>query len=366
MRFKYLFLPALVLSSLSMVYADSRSDESVTMAGNPNFSNSDNLDHPVHYNNLRNYILGKNNQVPITHNIEMKTVNPFTGYTNVDFLWWRAKGSDWEVYSSELINSTSETVRANSEWNPGCRLEIGFSTPLNWNVSALWTYYHNETFKRYNKSFSDGAPFSVVPIVKPDNSGKQKIKYNTADIRLSSLCSWHNYFVVTPYMGLRGAWIKSKEISTFGAKMQSFEILLISLIQLESFKGGGPQFGFNLNFKVPKSGIEFFGDICSSLLFGKQRAMVDSDVIIMTIVFPWDLAKTSDTFTELKFVLEMEAGARWKYLFDHERKAFSLHLSWNQNYWYHLRSLSYTEGFIAPGKENVMYYGFNFGLGLEY
>jgi hypothetical protein len=348
---------------MNWVYGYSKSEDSISMSVNPG-SSSENLDQPVRYHNLKNLILGKQNHEEFDRKLEMKSANPYTGFVNVDFLWWKSKGSGWKIYTAaRRAGEPSETVHGNSSWNPGCRIEVGFSTPLKWNASVLWTYYHNETFKRYNQDIADTFGSTDLSPFNADNFGRQKLKYNTIDLRMSSMCSWTKYLVVNPYIGMRAAKIKSDVTSSTGLAVQDITYINLALLHFESFKGGGPEIGFNIKYQIPKSGLEFFGDLCTFLLYGKEKQFFTSDLFIL-VPFPFEFIDHHDKIYDLKFALESQIGMRWKYLFDHERRSLSLQLSWNQNLWYQFNTMSFSSG--VAGSENVMYYGLNCGLGLEY
>lgn len=285
------------------------------------------------------------------------TENPNLFFFNVDFLWWKAKGNGWIVVQDfDIISGGTfiniDNMRGDSEWNPGARVEIGFSTPLEWNIGALYTYYHNESFSKIRNTgiVAQGQTVYQIDLA----TSKLNIDYNILDLELTSSCFWHKNLLIKPIFGARGAWIKY----TYRNKYYFYASNLEQFRNIKNqYKAGGPRMGVDAYFKVG-GGFDFMGAITASLLYGHAYANYDRNFLTSPRRIDYE------KYTDLKGTLQMQIGANWKYLFDKDTKAFSLHLLWENNFWIELGDVypSQAIGFA----ETLFTYGLNFGFGFEF
>jgi hypothetical protein len=365
MQLKSLVLPVAILALMGNGYADEKNLDSYPMKDATSQASSD-LNKSDHVFTMekapkkmeaKSEISEKNGKKnEVVEVADLKTQNPNLFFFNVDFLWWKAKGNGW-IYirdidffepGSPLLDE--DYFRGNSEWNPGARIEVGFSTPLEWNIGGIYTYYHNESeSKKRNVILTLGQTTYNINL----STTKLHTDYNVLDLELTSSCFWHKYLIIKPIFGARGAWIKYgyHDKYYYSTNTEQFQTIR------NKYSAGGPRMGVDAYFKVG-GGFDFMGGITASLLYGHMSASFARNFLSATTTID------HEKFSDLKGTLQMQLGANWKYFFDKDTKAFSLHLLWENNYWIDLGDVRHTLGMGFP--ETFYTYGLNFGCGFEF
>lgn len=305
------------------------------------------------------------------------TRNSHCGYLNVDFLCWRGQGSDWGFAGVDDIMSNPRNVgikgvRGEPKWKPGIRMEVGFSTPLDWNISFLWTYYHNRSTSAIAKQAGIEDPF--FDLFGTTYSSASHINYNTLDLELSTNLSLLNYFTYKPFIAARCLLLRNGYRNHLDGGlpvgMSGISPDATNVIH-HHFWGLGPLVGSTAYFRLGKSGLDLFGTLAASLLCGRVSLKQDvgqNVTFSTTQTGPAFNFEFRDAFYDLKTSLQLLLGLQWKKWFDHDKRAVSLDVSWEANYWWDQTDDGLAGAFGAGSifSEAWILYGANFGLGFDF
>jgi hypothetical protein len=387
MRFTYFLLPAVATCLVSSAFSapNGQDEKLVTMT----MDSGGNIVEKV---TLSTRVQGVEDRLDkLEKGKGLRTNNPLHGYVNLDILCWKGRGNDqtYAVVSDAAPVATEEhpfsakTQKAKNNWKPGSRLDVGFTTMHDWNVGAIWTYYHNESVSRKSTT-----AYAFYPIWASNNYATRgkfhyNLNYNTVDLQFASNLSLSRNLTFKPFVDVRAAWIKStdriryKGLPAVDAGIPTDTTISVS----HGWWGIGPRVGTGAAFKFGKCGLSFFGDLSGSLLYGNAHnsRTIDQN-IMMTAYGDQSTAGESlnwrDNSGDLRPSLEMMIGANYKWNFDCGKKAICLHAAWETNYWWS-QADSFTtidgEGttdltLAQVGKhfQSLILYGINVGLGFEY
>lgn len=149
---------------------------------------------------------------------------------HVDFLYWKANEDGLEygtkIIASPLIgessNANMKLLDPHFNWDPGFCLgaAYNFSALDGWTLQANWTHIHNHAHGNSSAEGIESQVGDVNTIISPWvnllfelRSGASHatahwlLKYDTIDLDLEKSVCLNNRFLLTPFFGLRGAWI---------------------------------------------------------------------------------------------------------------------------------------------------------------
>ncbi len=338
MQLRYLFSPAAAIFMSAALFSSATNDEeTVSMSS----TSSSEMFEPSK-TSLTSRVGNVEDQMT---NMEIKKTvsskNPLHGFVNLELLYWRAQGNHW-IYAYTLdsgqalpasLTAQSEgikNIRGKSEWKPGSRLEVGVSTVHNWNISGIWTYYHNRSTSSH--SASNGLAGNIL--LQGTKAGScSKINYNLGDLEFSSSYGLLKNLCLKPYISARGAWINQIVRNHYSGDGVLY-ILNGMYRQSSEWNGFGPRVGTNVAYHFGKSCFSFIGGLSGSILYG--NAHMKSNLNFNNNLGVPISIEMRDHCSELKTNLQAFIGADLKWHFDHCKKAFCLHAEWETNYWWNV------------------------------
>jgi hypothetical protein len=375
MRFAYLLLPVMATCFVSSGFsaAESQDDKLVTMS-----TYNDGLGEKP---GLKSRVQGIEDRLGKLEKTKgIRTDNPLHGYLNLDVLVWKAQGrdqyyalmSDMPPRSDGSAAVSGRIQRAKSEWKPGSRFEIGFSTVHDWNVGAIWTFYHNNSCSSKVSTTQELEPFFITNW--PTRSVYHyHLNYNTVDLQFASNCCLTRNLILKPFIDVRSAWIKASDRIRFsGLQATRTGVPVDATVTMKySWVGFGPRVGAGAMYKFGHSGFSFFGDFSGSLLYGtarlKESTQSNSDIETNQQVIHASYLEQRDLFGDLKPSIELMLGANYKWEFSHGKKAISLHAAWETNYWWDLKDYFASPDNLAFEMSSALWLmGVNIGLGFDY
>ncbi len=257
--------------------------------------------------------------------------NPLHGFMNVSFLYWKAWGNQWK-YATAIEGSGSlanqggfVAISGESKWKPGGRFTLGFAMPYHWDISGIWTYYHNESI---SSCHADDGLLGLFALEGTAARSLAKIDYNVGDVEFAGMYGLIKNCCVRPYISVRGARIWQHVVNhyTGGADISKNGLFR----NASKWNGFGPRAGANVAYYFGRSGLSFFGGLSATLLFGSLHAKSDIEGLSA------GHAQIRDNHRDLKTNLQTLIGADIHWRFDRGKKAFSLHAAWEANYWWHM------------------------------
>jgi len=297
-----------------------------------------------------------------------KTSNPTYGWIDIDYLCWKGTGTEWNYAMGYPSANVSQIIRGEPKWSSGGRVELGISNLYNWTIAAIGTYFHNNSSaKSYGgSSLETTESFTTVSTI----NSYSKLQYGTADLEIACNYDLNKTFTVKPIFGARGAWIKNRYIFDTVGTIESAPSQQI-LEQNHKFCGGGPRLGLKGIAKFGDSGVNFFGLFSASLVYGKVKAEQPQTTIVNSPLS--GSTNLVQYYNDLKASIQLVVGGEWKYLFDHDTKAFALHVAWETNYWWFQKDAY--DFFMIPGNskpeylnsfESIVLHGINVGIGFDF
>ena len=201
----------------------------------------------------------------------------FDVFLQADFIWWQPKEEGTELASviknPQALATPDSTVHIGNDYKPGFKIGLGVNFEHdNWGMFTEYTWLHFTQSTSYTKSV---ATDSVYPIwnhtlgAVDSLTGNWKVGYDVIDLVMQRAYYNGTKLTYTPYLGLRGGWLKQK-ISTTGtigantapstAKDKTWLI--------------GPKAGFDANY-IFGAGFRMFGKAAAALLYQNFKTSIN-------------------------------------------------------------------------------------------
>jgi hypothetical protein len=362
--YKKLVLPALALCAFSFLFSVENNDKLISMG---------NLDNPMKVKKatLTNRVQALEDQLQDKTKL-VDSKNQMYGFLNLELLCWRADQTVWNYATTSagtITVGTITNITGSPDWKPGCRLELGFSLPYNWNISAMWTHHRAKSHSSYS---NENGLIGHGLFLALDADTHFKTNYNIADLQLSSIFSVLKNIYINPEIGVRGAWIKCHQSDEYTGRYPTGSNLNVGTYNnIDKWYGYGPSFGMTSYYNFNRTGFSFFGGFSTALLYGSEHLKTIFDILNLRTGRESHLEiKQNDH--QLKAHLQLVIGADMKWKFHQDKRAVSIHASWETNYWWHLGEKPpleiITEGFIGiqPPPQDLTFSGVNVGIGFDY
>lgn len=301
----------------------------------------------------------------------IQTKNPYLGYCYVDYLYWAAKKTG--VFLNEKVVSTDYGTtqyprEQKAVWESGVRGELGFSNIFDWMIDGSFTYYKNQFHRLFKAS-----PYTAYNLIKGgawfvDSSEIQsKLVYWTSDLDIATFFNFSRSVTFKPIISARVGFFDYKldysDIQSLRFGSGFIHKSLFAKFPIK-FLGFGPKVGLNAYFKFDTTGLDFFGGICASLLYGKIKFSNDKQETGNTNT---PIAIIRGAFHDLKASLALLLGTEWKYFFDEDSKALMIRANWETNYWWDLANYFGAQTSVGYSWNSALIlYGINIGIGLEF
>jgi hypothetical protein len=297
-----------------------------------------------------------------------QTNNPYIGYCNFNFLWWKTKETGFAYrYLPEITTFSSRPVgkipSAKSEFSPGFRAELGFSNIYDWMISGIATFYQNRVTDHVN----NGSSIYQIGLDVVNLRNFFRLTYWTGDIAFSNHFALNKTVSILPFIAVRAAQIRyhsDLHISYLSLLANADGIDHANYRRLYNFLGFGPNIGMKGFYEFNNSGVNVFGAVSSSVLYGMVKGK-DFSSIPRGGGFD-SIVNLRSHFDDLKVNLSMQFGAFWKHYFDNHTRAFIMGINGEANYWWNIRDY-YTTTLVIPRTEkSIIFYGLNAFIGCEF
>ncbi len=293
-------------------------------------------------------------------------------FMTASFIYWEAiqGGMDLAVPGQGTIAGGVLTVPAISavrqkllqtdfEYQPGFKVGLGWSGMKdNWVLYAEYTWLHGNTSTSGSAPNPDVATIDGIALPQsgvwfptsflPSNSAnyrtthissKWNYKIDLVDAQISRPFYSGTRFLVEPFFGLRGAWIR-QQLSLSATNLATTGVAVPATTRRAQYysrgNGVGPRIGMNGNWHLGY-GLRFMGNAAASLLFTDYdvNQNVDRSDSSGTFVFP---QKTKiDDLNVLRPNLDLSLGLGWGSYFKCRRfhwdlaATYDFSVFWGQN-----------------------------------
>ncbi len=341
-------------------------------------------------------------------------------YLEGDFLWMRAEGDglgyaeviEVKKESSGLTNRHIDTEDLNFTWDPGFRLAVGYTFPVNgWDLKGSWMSFYTvakaDLFQDRNISSSyvtawntniydlnqifcmaqlDGATFHIE---EQSAKGRWHWQLDDFSILLGKAYFPSPCFMMHPFMGVRAIYSRQKyksdvdQLVTLSDPMDgdlTFEASPSSEAK-NDFQAYGFQGGLEMRWLM-SSCLHLFGTLSLSTVRGKVKSSFDEgqggDFIILVDDIGINVNSlllnnhVKNEFFDWKAVGDLSAGVRWTTPLIFCQGALSIFAAWEQHLYYnlnHFRPVTSPNvnlpNYTAP-QGDLSLWGFSFGLSVDF
>lgn len=268
-------------------------------------------------------------------------------FVDAEFLYLQAKedGLDYLRYSripnaeSPGVTFKSHAAAPNFKWDGGFRFGAGYrNDEENYYSSLTWTYYRSKSKghvegplradKLYYISKRDTAqnnlPFDLVDSFT--GGASWRLEYNTIDWEFGTPICLNQRFVLTPFMGLRGAFIEQRFRNHISTLNGDFDTTRSEKVK-NSYYSGGVRAGFGLLVELCE-GFTLFGNASGSLQYGRfdVKDKIDSNAARF-------IANSSTRRCRIRPNLESTVGLQWTTCLC-ESSYLTLQLGYEMIYWF--------------------------------
>lgn len=282
-----------------------------------------------------------------------------TWIVSADLLYWRAceDGLICECDAADEVNFidngrtvsvvTAGDVDFKEHWDLGYRISLGYKNPNQWGFAAFWTHYHQNA-KGKNKG---------------ENHSHWKLNVDVLDLVVARDFTLGSCFNVTPFAGLRGAWLKQKvrghfiasetgilsessSSSSSSSRSSSEEITFSTLEEKnkQDFWGVGPEIGIEADWKFG-CGFSIYGGASAALLYGRYEVDFESEEVLTTATF---IDNGKHHHCASQSVIDASLGLRWQKEFCNARILF-LQLGWEHHRYFDFNQFGCSDDLSLDG-----------------
>ncbi len=301
------------------------------------------------------------------HRAEMKAPKGLI-YFSAEWLFWTTKeeGTEFGITTNIQkagILSGAESQSVHFGWDSGVRAGMGVHLPEdNWDVFVSYTYFRPTQTTTLTGNITSLALYqgatSDFEIVNSANSDFT-INFQLGDVVIGKACPLTERLLLRPFIGMRGAWIKQKNILGFGTPPASYVIN-----RQNFFKGVGGLFGCESNWQLG-SGVSFLANIAGALLAGRFD-------LYQTQLTPTNLYAVNwqDHWKSLSPMVQYTTGLAWDRNFHRDQQHIGIALSFEGQYWWDQNQFPiFMDDILASythAQGNLAFYGFNLSVRFDF
>lgn len=322
----------------------------------------------------------------------------FVGHLQgIDNVWISADVLYWKAYEKSFVltNKTSPVFTTDDytktsvlhprfNWDPGVRLIIGYRFPdYCWDVALSWTHYHSSFHRKQRTNSNDltnvnnqQGMFPIWSLSKDIIAGdyvsdaflRGKLSLDLFDLDVGHPIDFDCLvcFQITPYGGIRGAWIRQRANVKY--KGGIFQIGIIAggipqngtdYIHLKNdFWGIGPRIGLGLEYFLGK-GVSLYGDMAISGVIGVFDTHQKETYL--------DRVRSSHDkrHTRCRGIVDLAAGISWQTCLCLEY-LFNLSIGWEYHIFFDQLQLRQGNFHLVPHNRNLQVQGVTVNANLEF
>ncbi|MBS0619904.1 MAG: hypothetical protein JSS61_00385 [Verrucomicrobia bacterium] len=325
-------------------------------------------------------------------------------YLRGDLLYWTAReeGLDYAVISDQPVTDVVSISGLNTypigdcypqngasvktlamDWQFGFRAGCGWNIPHGkWELSLLWTHFNHA--KHASRHPDPLKKTLLVTQADPrqllNNAESVKaswdLHYNVLDLSLGRSIGVSRWIALTPYLGVRGAWISqdfdvtytnanSKRASGVQQAPSSTILPKVSLSQDQDLSAVGLRGGLKGNFAFCNS-WSLYGDFSYSLLYSffdvKSKEKLLGDVSVL------DLKRV---FREVESNAECSIGLMWGCYMWKRKIHLALNAGWELINWFNFNQFprfadTAANGVFSSDQGDLSLSGWTFGARIDF
>lgn len=246
-----------------------------------------------------------------------------------------------------------------SKWSSGFRAGLGWNGSCDgWYGSAVWTFYQNR------KHTSHSVPLQINPLTSNAIAGGQvlinpwmnaatlnvsvpqfqsikgnwHLHFNQVDLELGTDYWATRSFSMHPYVGARGAFIKTDYgVTSNGLAPVNFTLFVEDLFQ-NKFWGVGAMAGIEAGWLMCR-GLSILGSVEGALLYGRYSVKQNENIVLNAFTITPPLIQQSFTSSSSRFfgfqpVIDIFLGFSWEKACYCDRFSYTLSVGWEEQVWF--------------------------------
>jgi hypothetical protein len=247
-------------------------------------------------------------------------------YLSAEWLFWRTRQEGMEFASSKQLEF---------DFQSGFRVGLGVHLPSfdGWSIDVNYTRFNpqhsHSVYGAFYPLFLFQGSLSVAEqgnaVAQAD--GHWAIEFQSVDIELGKSYYLSKTLVLSPFFGLKGAWIdQHARFRYLGGFIPAGQVFRTHF--KNDFKGAGPLLGTEVNWQLG-GGFSLFGDIIAALIIGhfdngqEQYQLSNSEVVHL-----------DHDYNLVSPVLEMVGGVAWDRNFNKDQCHYGLSAGFETQYWW--------------------------------
>lgn len=292
---------------------------------------------------------------------------------SADLLYWKANEDGLEygtkMVAGPLIGVSSKTktklLDLNFEWNAGFRLGLGyeFNHFDHWALGLKWTRMRSQAHGHAHAKGIEGQATAVNTIIptwvnlvfelRAGASSAQTswhLDYDTLDLDLARSYLASNKLALTPFVGVRAAWINQRYLAKYnsvfllseGAEPFKRKVTFEGKNDFSSFglrAGSGLVWNLSNNWNI-------FGNLSGSLLYGQFNVSMknkNDQGLGEGAIPPMPLDFTArEEFWRIRLNFEESLGIGWGMFFKHQKYHIGVNAAYEMSQWLSQNELFYT------------------------
>lgn len=326
-------------------------------------------------------------------------------FLDAEFLYWYARETALPyamdvqgvaVNSTDVQISPYQVRNLDAKWDPGFRIGLGWNSSCDgWDLYLNWTWYRNKkkhstsvdptyhsgTGATGNVDIPGAGQFALLDpwintafiqessIAYPATSTsfsegmlsfdaiktKWRLQFNSIDLELGRKYWLSRCFTMRPYVGLRGAWTKTR-FSVRGSRDFTTTSAVAATIHrsyrdrfLDRQWGVGLMAGFQPTF-VLGCNFSIYGNLDAALIWGRskdRKKMRYSETSTSSTIganFNFGPTDHNSQFATMVPIVDLALGIRWEDTWCQDRYRSTLDLGWEHHVWFDFNHRYITNG----------------------
>ncbi len=290
-------------------------------------------------------------------------VNLKDGYdvtASASYIYWLPSEGGLDIATTALFNNSnsraspatpkSHPIFQSAEFQSGFKLGLGVANLCDdWMLRADYTYLHQQTSLHESVPETGDGLTGIVPAFYFTNWFFQVLSQGQGPVSAAFSSKWHlnldwvdlalqrcfysgRKFILTPFMGLRGAWFRQKLNIGVTEVLNSVPPTTVVTSHNRSQNWGlGPRLGAEGRYLLG-AGVRVQGEIGGTLLFTQYRKIAHSESSFS--IGGTGVAYEMRNYNVISPMAEANLGVGWGSYFSNQRWHFDLSATYEFNYFW--------------------------------
>jgi hypothetical protein len=264
------------------------------------------------------------------------------------------------------------------KWEPGYRVEGGFNIPHdNWDAYFCWTHLDAEAQNHINAGTGNGLfPYWAFPNGAAGDEffakakSHWKLHLNLADGELAKDYFVGKHLSLSPFIGLRSAWIDQEYNLEYENAPFAAGLTLNDSVHMKcDYWGLGPRAGIDMKWWLNKE-FSIYGTAAISLLYGEFSINQKEQAEFLPVVQTVRPLHFHDSLHIARPITDIGIGLEWENMFYDDRLHLALSAGWEQHVFFDqnqfIRFVNSSTTSLLSNRGDLALEGWTFALRLDF